>query len=47
MTTDLTELAFTRLGPKYSEPRPIQSQLLRQLVEEPGENELRRLTNGA
>ncbi len=32
--TDLTDLAFTRLGPKYTEPRPIQTQLLRQLVED-------------
>lgn len=30
--TDPTELAFTRLGPKYTEPRPIQTQLLRQLT---------------
>ncbi len=33
-TTDPTDLAFTRLGPKYTEPRPIQTQLLRQLVKD-------------
>ena len=33
-TTDLTESVFTRLGPKYTEPRPIQTQLLRRLTED-------------
>ena len=32
--TDLTESVFTKLGPKYTEPRPIQTQLLRQLTED-------------
>jgi len=31
---DLADLAFTKLGPKYTEPRPIQTQLLRQLTED-------------
>lgn len=33
-TTDLAESVFARLGPKYTEPRPIQTQLLRQLTED-------------
>ncbi|KKK79801.1 hypothetical protein LCGC14_2829830, partial [marine sediment metagenome] len=31
---DLTEQVFHKLGPKYTEPRPIQTQLLRQLTED-------------
>ena len=32
--TDLTTFTFAKLGPKYTEPRPIQTQLLRQLTED-------------
>ncbi len=32
--TDPAEQVFARLGPKYSEPRPIQSDLLRKLTED-------------
>ncbi len=32
--TDLIDHAFTQLGPRYEEPRPIQTQLLRQLTED-------------
>ncbi|KKL81267.1 hypothetical protein LCGC14_1996510, partial [marine sediment metagenome] len=32
--TDLTDQVFHKLGPKYTEPRPIQTQLLRQLTED-------------
>ena len=31
---DLTDQVFHKLGPKYTEPRPIQTQLLRQLTED-------------
>ncbi len=34
MVTDLTDQVFTKLGPRYTEPRPIQTQLLRQLMED-------------
>lgn len=30
----MIDAAFHRLGPKYSEPRPIQTQLLQQLTED-------------
>ncbi len=30
----MIETAFTKLGPRYTEPRPIQTQLLRQLTED-------------
>ena len=32
--SDLTDQVFHKLGPKYTEPRPIQTQLLRQLTED-------------
>ena len=32
--TDLIDYAFTQLGPRYETPRPIQTQLLRQLTED-------------
>jgi Rad3-related DNA helicase len=31
---DLAEQVFTKLGPRYTEPRPIQTQLLHQLMED-------------
>ncbi len=33
-TIDLTDQVFHKLGPKYTEPRPIQTQLLHQLMED-------------
>ena len=34
ISADLTDRVFTKLGPRYTEPRPIQTQLLRQLTED-------------